>query len=120
MKILVIEDEVNIRRLMRVNLAASGHRVTVAAAGEDGLRLVREDTPELILLDLRMPGISGWDVIRQLKAAPEYRAIPVIVVTASARPSEEALILASGAAGYLPKPFTVTQLTEKIEQVIGV
>lgn len=117
-KVLVIDNEPNIQKLLRVNLAASGYEVRAAGNGETGLRLAREERPELVILDLRMPGLSGWDVLKSLKADPALSAVPVIVMTASVRHSQEERALRAGAASYMTKPFSVDDLLAAVQKAL--
>jgi len=118
-KILAIEDESNIQKLVKANLAASGYKVFVAANGEEGLRLAQLERPNLILLDLRMPGMSGWDVLMSLKTDSKLQKIPVIIMTATVPDSEEYKIRGMRTAGYLHKPFTVDELLRQVKQALG-
>ncbi len=115
-KILVIENEPNIQKMIEVNLAASGYEVLVALDGELGLAVVQQEYPDLILLDLRLPGISGWDVLASLKDRQKLREIPVIMMTASAQDDQEEKARLAGAAGYLLKPFTADELMLNVKQ----
>jgi len=118
-KILVIEDELNIQKLVKANLAASGYQVFVASDGEEGLGLAKLESPDLILLDLMMPGISGWDVLTALKTNPRVREIPVVIMTASAHKDEEDKARSMGAVNYLVKPFSADELLRHVKQVVG-
>jgi len=118
-KILVIEDELNIQKLAKTNLTASGYQVLVAGNGEEGLELAKLERPNLILLDLRMPGMSGWDVLMALKTNQRLRRIPVIIMTATMPDSEEYKIRGMRTVGYLVKPFTVDELLQKVKQALG-
>ena len=118
-KILVIDDEPNIQKLAKVNLAASGYQVLVAGNGEEGLRLAQVEHPNLILLDLRLPGMSGWDVLMSLKTNRKLQKIPVIIMTATVPQSEEYKFSSMRTAGYLVKPFTVDELLRQVKQALG-
>ena len=91
----------------------------VAGNGEDGLELAELERPNLILLDLRMPGMSGWDVLMALKADRKLRRIPVIIMTATVPEAEEYKIRGMRAAGYLAKPFSADELMRQVKQVLG-
>ncbi len=117
-KILVIDDEENIRKLAKANLTASGYKVLVAPDGEEGLRLAQLERPDLILLDLRMPGMSGWDVLMVLKANRRLRRIPVIIMTATA-PEAMDQVRSMRTAGYVIKPFSADELLDTVRQVLG-
>ncbi len=117
--ILVIEDEENIQKLIKANLAASGHEVLVATSGEEGLRLAQERKPDLILLDIMMPGISGWDVLNRLKAVSGGEgAPPIIIITAAVRQGDAEKARTLGTAGYLTKPFTAEELLRKVQKAL--
>jgi len=118
-KILVIENEANIQKLAKANLTASGYKVFVAANGEQGLELAELEHPNLILLDLRMPGMSGWDVLMVLKTNRRLQKIPVIIMTATEPDSEEYKIRGMRAVSYLRKPFTVDELLRQVKQALG-
>ena len=118
-KILVIEDELNIQKLAKVNLSASGYQVLVATDGEEGLGLAQMEYPDLILLDLMMPGMSGWDVLIALKADQKLQKTPVIIMTASLREGEKDKARSLGAAGYLMKPYSADELLRQVKQVLG-
>ncbi len=118
-KILVIEDELNIQKLAKANLTASGYEVLVAGNGEEGLRLAQQEHPNLILLDLRLPGMSGWDFLMILKTNQKLRKIPVIIMTATVPQSGEYKFPSMRTAGYLTKPFTVDELLRQVKQALG-
>ena len=118
-KILVIEDELSIRKLLNANLTASGYEVFVADDGEEGLGLAHMEYPDLILLDLLMPRMSGTDVLIGLKANPKLQKTPVIIITASLRRDEKDKIHSLGIAGYMTKPFSMDELLRRVKQVLG-
>jgi two-component system phosphate regulon response regulator PhoB len=117
-KVLVIEDDETIAKMVRANLTASGYRVSCAGTGEEGIQMVRTETPDVILLDVKMPGMSGWEVIDELRADPRLKDVPVIVITASLKETDEASVLATGVQALLTKPFSVNRLMMKIDQVL--
>jgi DNA-binding response OmpR family regulator len=118
-KILVIDDEPNIQKLAEANLTARGFQVLVAADGEEGLKLAQLERPNLILLDLRLPGMSGWDVLMILKTDRKLQKIPVIIMTATVPQSEESKFLAMRTAGYLVKPFDINEMMRQVRLAIG-
>lgn len=120
-KVLVVENELNIQKLVKANLTASGYQVVVADNGEEGLRLAQLKKPDLLLLDLMMPGMSGWDVLAALKADRKLQGTPVLIMTAAVKEGKEDEDKARmmGAAGYLAKPFTADELLGKVKQVLG-
>ncbi len=119
-KILVIDDEGDLLELVGVRLKASGYQVTTLNGGERVMQVAKSDKPDLILLDIVMPGKGGCDVCRELKADEATRDIPVIVFTAH-YPEEEYLKVGSediGADDYILKPFEAQALLEKIRRLI--
>jgi len=114
-KILVIEDEEPIRELLKLTLESAGYSsIYMAANGEDGLRLAQTRLPDLILLDLMLPGMDGLSVCRQLKSQEETRAIPVIMLTARSEESDIVIGLELGAVDYITKPFSRKILIARI------
>jgi two-component system, OmpR family, phosphate regulon response regulator PhoB len=116
--ILVIEDEEPIQILLRYNLEAEGHRVRVSAEGEDTMMLIADGRPDLILLDWMLPGISGIEVCRLVRARPETKNIPIIMLTARSEEAERVRGLATGADDYLVKPFSVPELLVRIKSIL--
>jgi DNA-binding response OmpR family regulator len=118
-KILLVDDEPNIQKLLRASLAARGYQVLVASDGEEALELARLECPDLVLLDLKIPKISGWDVLTGLKANEKLHKTPVIIMTGAANPSDEDKARSMGAVGCLAKPFTPDELMHEINLVLG-
>jgi two-component system, OmpR family, phosphate regulon response regulator PhoB len=116
--ILVIEDEEPIQLLLRYNLEAEGHRVRVSADGEDTMLLIADEKPDLILLDWMLPGISGIEVCRLVRARPETKNIPIIMLTARSEEAERVRGLATGADDYLVKPFSIPELLARIKSIL--
>jgi DNA-binding response OmpR family regulator len=121
--VLVIDDEAPIRLLCRVNLEAEGMRVLEAADGPTGLGVAREERPDVILLDVMMPGLDGWRVAEHLLEDDATKDIPIIFLTARAEFRDRARGLDIGGVDYITKPFNpvelaaiVTELLERIEQ----
>jgi DNA-binding response OmpR family regulator len=118
--ILCIEDEAEMIDLMRLILERRGFRFIGAEGGQEGLDLARAEKPDLILLDLMMPVIDGWEVYRQLKADRDLKDIPVIVVTAKAQSIDKVLGLQIARVDdYITKPFGPHELEESINRVFG-
>lgn len=118
--ILCIEDEPEMIELVRLILERKGFRVTGALGGAQGLEALRKEKPDLILLDLMMPDIEGWEVYRQMKADPNLAGIPVIVVTAKAQSIDKVLGLhIAKVEDYLTKPFNPQQLLGSVTKVLG-
>ena len=116
---LVIDDDSTIRMLCRVNLAAGGIDVLEAADGEAGLELARRERPDLVLLDVMMPGIDGWEVARRLGADRETQDIPVVFLTARAGEEDRRLGANLGGAGYVAKPFDPVAIGDLVEEVLA-
>ena len=117
--ILCVEDEPEMIDLMRLILGRRGFEVRGAAGGIEGLRMIREDLPDLVLLDLMMPDMDGWEVYQQMKADEKTRHIPVIVVTAKAQSIDKVLGLhIAKVDDYLAKPFSPQDLLSSVERVL--
>lgn len=116
--ILAVDDEQNIRRLLEVNLQRAGYRVTMARDGQDALEKVSQSRPDLVLLDVMMPRIDGFEVLRRLKANPGTAGIPVLMLTAKAQDADIFNGLRSGADFYLTKPFHPTELLMWVKRVL--
>ena len=119
-RILCIEDEKEMIDLMRLILERRGFDFVGAEGGQQGLEAIRAEKPDLVLLDLMMPGVDGWEVYRQLKADEELKNIPVIVVTAKAQSIDKVLGLhIARVEDYITKPFGPQELLESIRRVFG-
>ncbi len=116
--ILVIEDEQDIQELIRYNLSKEGYKVALAGSGEDGLSRARQDAPEIVLLDLMLPGIDGLEVCRQLKGDQSTRQTPIIMLTAKGEESDIVTGLELGADDYITKPFSPKVLVARIRAVL--
>lgn len=117
-KILVIEDEEDIQELLAYNLSREGYQVLPAVNGEEGLRLAKNKLPDLILLDLMLPGMDGLEICRQLKKEPKTQSIPVLMLTAKSGEADIVTGLEMGADDYLPKPFSPRVLLARIRTVL--
>lgn len=118
-KILVVEDnEVNQRILLR-RLPKRGYDVIVAADGAAGVAMARTEQPDLILMDMSLPGLDGWEATRQLKSAPETQTIPVIALTAHAMVGDRERAIAVGCDDYEVKPIEFDRLIGKIESLLA-
>jgi len=116
--ILVVEDEDNIRELLRYNLVKEGYRVTGAASGEEALKVVMVAMPDLVLLDLMLPGLDGLEVCRSLKQDPQTRNLPIIMLTAKGEEADIVAGLELGADDYVTKPFSVRVLLARLRAVL--
>ncbi len=116
--ILIVDDNVKNRKLIRDTLQARRYQTIEANTGEEGVRLVGERQPALVLMDIGLPGISGIDALEQLRADPATAAIPVIAVSASAAAEDRRKIMAAGFDGFQGKPISMRELLETIHQVL--
>src|SRR5438105_189764 len=117
-KVLVIDDEAPIRLLCRVNLEAEGMDVVEAADGPTGLEKARDDQPDVVLLDVMMPGLDGWRVAEQLLEAEQTRDIPIIFLTARAEFRDRAKGLDIGGVDYVTKPFNPLELAPLVRRML--
>ena len=116
--ILVVEDDLDIRELISFNLANEGHQVFEANDGEVGIDKARNNNPDLILLDLMLPGIQGLDVCRIIKSDQETKEIPIIMVTALGQEEDIVKGLETGADDYITKPFSIKVLIARVNAVL--
>ncbi len=117
--ILCIEDEAEMIDLMRLILSRKGYNVRGASGGAEGLQMIRDEKPDLILLDLMMPDMDGWEVYQQIKAEESSKDIPVIIVTAKAQNIDRVLGLHIAKVNdYIAKPFTPQELLHSIEKIL--
>ena len=112
--VLIIEDELAQREVLAYNLEADGFRVIRAENGEEGLLLVEEDMPDIIVLDWMMPNLSGIEVCRRLKTRPETRGIPIIMLSARSEEVDKVRGLETGADDYVVKPYSVIELMARV------
>jgi CheY-like chemotaxis protein len=118
-KILIIEDNEMNRDMLSRRLARRGYEVVVAVDGAEGLSLARAERPALILMDMSLPVIDGWEATRRLKADPETAAIPIIALTAHAMTVDRDKALEAGCDGYETKPVELPRLLEVMEKLLG-
>ena len=119
MKVLVAEDEKDIRRLVVFTLERAGYEILEAGDGREALRLATENQPDLILLDVMMPFMNGYEVCRNLREIPEMKNVPIVLLSAKAQNYEIGEGLRAGATDYLVKPFIPRELAAKVKQMIG-
>jgi two-component system, OmpR family, alkaline phosphatase synthesis response regulator PhoP len=117
-KILVVDDEEDILELVRYNLSREGYRTLCAASGEEGLKVAKAEYPDLIVLDLMLPGVDGLDVARQLKGDEATRKVPIIMLTAKGEESDIVTGLELGAEDYITKPFSTKVLVARVRAVL--
>jgi len=118
-KVLVVEDNSDNREVCVTVLRHYGYEVVEAVNGEGGLAKAREEKPDIILMDLSLPVMDGWEVTRKLKSDPELNGIPVIAITAHAMSGDEAKALDAGCNGYLSKPCVPKDIIEAVKKFIG-
>ncbi|MFO7586126.1 MAG: response regulator [Anaerolineales bacterium] len=117
-KIVIAEDEPDIRELIAFTLRFAGHEVITGINGQEGYELAKEHKPDLIMLDVRMPKMTGYEACQSIKAEPDIAHIPVIFLSAKGQESEIEQGLAVGAEQYLLKPFAPDQLTQQVTEVL--
>ncbi|MFP5326057.1 MAG: response regulator transcription factor, partial [Acidimicrobiia bacterium] len=118
--VLVVDDEADIRELVWINLVMAGHEVVLAADGVEGLDAVEIEQPDLVILDVMMPELDGWEVLSRMKASPEEHVAntPVVMLTARSDDMDRIRGGIEGAIYYLTKPFSLAELRERVEEVL--
>jgi two-component system, cell cycle response regulator DivK len=117
-RILVVEDQEDNRRILRDLLSSVGFELIEASAGDEGVRLAELNRPDLILMDVQMPVLDGHEATRRIKANPELRDIPIVVVTSYALSGDEAKAKAAGADGYISKPYSPRELLAIVRRLL--
>ena len=117
-RILVVDDEPDITALVAYHLAKAGYRVSTAATGPDALKAAREERPDIVVLDLMLPGVSGYDVLAELRRREETREVGVILLTARREEADRIRGLSLGADDYLTKPFSPQELSLRVQAVL--
>jgi two-component system alkaline phosphatase synthesis response regulator PhoP len=117
-RILVVEDEEDIQELVRYTLTRDGYQPTCVSTGEEGLRIAKKELPELILLDLMLPGMDGLEVARILKTEPKTRNIPIVMLTAKGEEVDVVAGLELGADDYITKPFSPRVMIARVRAVL--
>lgn len=118
-RVLVVDDEPDVLLLCRLNLQQRGHELLEAADGSTALEIARELHPDVIVLDLMLPGISGYDVLEALKRDPETTNIPVLVLTAKSLRADRERSHGLGASAFLTKPFLPNELCEMVDSLVA-
>jgi two-component system alkaline phosphatase synthesis response regulator PhoP len=116
--IIIVEDDEDIADSIRYNLDREGFRVRVAATGEDALSLILNGPPNLILLDLNLPGMNGFEICRRLRAEPSTATIPILMLTARTDETDKVLGLNMGADDYITKPFSMRELVARVNAAL--
>jgi two-component system, cell cycle response regulator DivK len=117
-RILVVEDTEDNRQIMRDLLSNAGYELVEAVTGEDGVAAAARELPDLILMDIQLPVMDGYEATRRIKADPATRGIPVIAVTSYALSGDEEKARAAGCDGYVAKPFSPRQLLAKVREYL--
>jgi len=118
-KILVVDDEDDIRHFLELVLREKGYEIASASGGEDGLVRARSFRPHLVLLDIMMPGLDGWQVLERLKADPATTDIPVAFLSARTETKDPAYWRDKGAVAYVTKPFSLQTLFAKLQEILS-
>jgi len=118
-KILLVEDNEMNRDLLSRRLERRGYQVLVAEDGEQGVSMAQAERPDLILMDMSLPVLDGWQATQQIKSAPETQSIPVIALTAHAMAGDQDKAIAAGCDDYDSKPIELPRLLDKIEALLG-
>jgi two-component system cell cycle response regulator DivK len=117
-RILVVEDQADNRRILRDLLTSAGYEIIQAENGEEALAAAARDRPDLILMDIQLPLLDGYEATRRIKADPELRAIPIIVITSYALSGDESKARAAGCDAYVSKPYSPRALLAKIREYV--
>ena len=118
-RILVVDDQEDLRGVLRDLLAGSGYTVIEAADGEAGVAKAKSDRPDLILMDIQMPVIDGYDATRRIKVDPDLNSIPIVAVSSFAMKGDEEKARAAGCDDYVTKPYSPMQLLRLIRGLLG-
>jgi CheY-like chemotaxis protein len=116
--VLIADDKATSRELVRTVLESSGYTVVEAGDGDEALERAREARPDLIILDLHMPALDGFGVVRELRLDPQFAATPVLALTASAMQGDRERALAAGFTSYISKPISLKTLRSEIERLL--
>ena len=117
-RILVIEDQEDNRRILRDLLTSASYEIIEAVTGEEGVALAETQRPDLILMDIQLPGLDGYEATRRIKANPALRGIPIIAVTSYALSGDDVKAFQAGCDAYVTKPFSPRQLLAKIREYL--
>src|SRR5262249_12348991 len=118
-RILLIDDDASLLQMVRLMLEREGHQVLLAEGGEEGLTIAREQAPDLAIVDLMMPGISGYGVTRALRTDPHTAAMPVLILTARGQSMDRQMALDAGANSHLANPVTPKDLIGRVTEVLA-
>ena len=116
--VLIVEDNEKNMKLARDVLQAKGYATLEAVTGEDGVRLAKEKKPDLVLMDIQLPGISGIEAFRQIRANPQTAKVPVVALTASVTPTDRSHITQAGFDAFLGKPINLKEFLETVKRLL--
>jgi DNA-binding response OmpR family regulator len=118
-RVVIADDDPDIRRLVQITVSNAGCDVTVASDGEQALELIRQSPPDLVILDVLMPRMDGWEVARELKADPLTQGVPIMFLTSRGQEHDVLEGFNSGAADYMVKPFSPRELQVRVRAVLS-
>ena len=118
-RILVVDDEIYIVHILEFSLTMEGYGVLTASDGQEALRLIESERPDLVVLDIMMPRLDGYEVCRRLRQDEQFKELPVILLSAKGRPVDREAGLKAGADDYITKPFSPRKLLEKIRELLS-
>ena len=118
-RILIVEDQEDNRTILRDVLSTVGYELIEALNGEDGVKLAQDERPDLILMDIQLPKMDGYEATQQIKSIAELKTIPIIAVTSYALSGDEAKARAAGCDGYIAKPFSPRELLAKVRKFLS-
>ena len=116
--VLIIEDNEKNMKLARDILVAKGYQTVEAVTGEEGVKLAKEKKPDLVLMDIQLPGINGIEAFKQLRADPKTARIPVVALTASVTPTDRSQITAAGFDAFIGKPINLKEFVETVKRLV--
>ena len=118
-RILIVEDQEDNRAIMRDILSSAGYALIEAIDGEEGVKLARSERPDLILMDIQLPMLDGYEATRQIRAIDELKSVPIIAVTSYALSGDEALARSAGCDTHVAKPFSPRELLAKVQEFLA-
>ncbi|MBN1289147.1 MAG: response regulator [Actinobacteria bacterium] len=118
-KVLIVDDDPSISKLLSIALSSEGYEVYEALNGIKGYKVARREKPDIVLLDIMMPDVDGFEVFRRIKLDPTTNRIPVLFVSAKSSREDVRKGLSMGAEGYITKPFKISCLLDKVNEVVG-
>src|SRR5512146_866593 len=117
-RILIVEDKPNSRELLRAVLEQQGYAVTEAGDGEEALMMIRQEAPDLVLMDLQIPARNGFDVLQEIRKDARLTELAVVAITANAMPGDREKVLAAGFTGYIAKPVALAHLRSEVSRLL--